>query len=285
MGFTGTNTLNSFSADSEVKNLLSDDNSEGLTLLDLLSFTYQVARGMEFLASKNVSVFKILDLGHRSQSEVCVEGRSWKTSSNGCFSLSSSPKQSREVDILWCLLFSRAFSLLGVVGMRAWGRWALCTRTASLRCARQLRVLSWSGPRQGWCCLEAGRLTLTLFLLFLGSVSTGTWLLATSSWHKGKLWRSVTLAWPETSCMIPTTCPKAAYVLSPLIWHCHAPSLESLKSGVASSHLVPIFLTSSPWDSWMGFRGSVWSTDSVARLPGCEHQLQLSPVWDLWQVT
>lgn len=39
--------------DSEVKNLLSDDDSEGLTLLDLLSFTYQVARGMEFLASKN----------------------------------------------------------------------------------------------------------------------------------------------------------------------------------------------------------------------------------------
>lgn len=39
--------------DAEVKDLLSDDNSEGLTLLDLLSFTYQVARGMEFLASKN----------------------------------------------------------------------------------------------------------------------------------------------------------------------------------------------------------------------------------------
>ncbi|XP_078250802.1 platelet-derived growth factor receptor alpha isoform X1 [Pogona vitticeps] len=38
---------------SDVKNLLSDDNSEGLSLLDLLSFTYQVARGMEFLASKN----------------------------------------------------------------------------------------------------------------------------------------------------------------------------------------------------------------------------------------
>ena len=53
-----TNALNSFPADSEVKNLLSDDNSEGLTLLDLLSFTYQVARGMEFLASKNVSVFR-----------------------------------------------------------------------------------------------------------------------------------------------------------------------------------------------------------------------------------
>ena len=53
---TSANTLNSFPADSEVKNLLSDDNSEGLTLLDLLSFTYQVARGMEFLASKNVSV-------------------------------------------------------------------------------------------------------------------------------------------------------------------------------------------------------------------------------------
>ncbi|NWU74808.1 PGFRA factor, partial [Onychorhynchus coronatus] len=42
-----------FSVESEVKNLLSDDGSEGLSLLDLLSFTYQVARGMEFLASKN----------------------------------------------------------------------------------------------------------------------------------------------------------------------------------------------------------------------------------------
>ncbi|XP_051820235.1 platelet-derived growth factor receptor alpha [Antechinus flavipes] len=40
-------------SDPEVKNLLSDDGSEGLSLLDLLSFTYQVARGMEFLASKN----------------------------------------------------------------------------------------------------------------------------------------------------------------------------------------------------------------------------------------
>ncbi|XP_028658062.1 platelet-derived growth factor receptor alpha [Erpetoichthys calabaricus] len=39
--------------ETEVNNLLSDDNSEGLTLMDLLSFTYQVARGMEFLASKN----------------------------------------------------------------------------------------------------------------------------------------------------------------------------------------------------------------------------------------
>ncbi|KAG8453680.1 hypothetical protein GDO86_000349 [Hymenochirus boettgeri] len=38
---------------SEVKTLLSDDGFEGLTLLDLLSFTYQVARGMEFLAAKN----------------------------------------------------------------------------------------------------------------------------------------------------------------------------------------------------------------------------------------
>uniref|UniRef100_H3AL18 receptor protein-tyrosine kinase n=1 Tax=Latimeria chalumnae TaxID=7897 RepID=H3AL18_LATCH len=39
--------------ESEVKSLLSDDNSEGLSFMDLLSFTYQVARGMEFLASKN----------------------------------------------------------------------------------------------------------------------------------------------------------------------------------------------------------------------------------------
>lgn len=53
MLFAGTHTLNPSPADSEVKDLLSDDNSEGLTLLDLLSFTYQVARGMEFLASKN----------------------------------------------------------------------------------------------------------------------------------------------------------------------------------------------------------------------------------------
>ncbi|KAK7133193.1 hypothetical protein R3I94_015161 [Phoxinus phoxinus] len=39
--------------DGEVENLLSDDTNEGLTTADLLSFTYQVARGMEFLASKN----------------------------------------------------------------------------------------------------------------------------------------------------------------------------------------------------------------------------------------
>lgn len=36
-------------------NLLSDNTNEGLTTTDLLSFTYQVARGMEFLSSKNVS--------------------------------------------------------------------------------------------------------------------------------------------------------------------------------------------------------------------------------------
>lgn len=41
--------------ESEVEKLLSDD-SERLTTMDLLSFTYQVARGMEFLASKNVSL-------------------------------------------------------------------------------------------------------------------------------------------------------------------------------------------------------------------------------------
>lgn len=41
--------------DNEMDNLLSDDSNEGLSTTDLLSFTYQVARGMEFLASKNVS--------------------------------------------------------------------------------------------------------------------------------------------------------------------------------------------------------------------------------------
>ncbi|XP_027001962.2 platelet-derived growth factor receptor alpha isoform X1 [Tachysurus fulvidraco] len=38
--------------ESEVEKLLSDD-TERLTTMDLLSFTYQVARGMDFLASKN----------------------------------------------------------------------------------------------------------------------------------------------------------------------------------------------------------------------------------------
>uniref|UniRef100_A0A3B4X6Q6 Platelet-derived growth factor receptor alpha n=1 Tax=Seriola lalandi dorsalis TaxID=1841481 RepID=A0A3B4X6Q6_SERLL len=37
----------------EGDNLLSDDSNEGLSTTDLLSFTYQVAKGMEFLASKN----------------------------------------------------------------------------------------------------------------------------------------------------------------------------------------------------------------------------------------
>ncbi|XP_016886800.1 platelet-derived growth factor receptor alpha isoform X3 [Cynoglossus semilaevis] len=37
----------------EMDILLSEDMNEGLTTTDLLSFTYQVARGMEFLASKN----------------------------------------------------------------------------------------------------------------------------------------------------------------------------------------------------------------------------------------
>lgn len=40
--------------------LLSEDMNEGLTTTDLLSFTYQVARGMEFLASKNVSNVYVL---------------------------------------------------------------------------------------------------------------------------------------------------------------------------------------------------------------------------------
>ncbi|KAJ3600139.1 hypothetical protein NHX12_034089 [Muraenolepis orangiensis] len=40
--------------DGEVENLLlSEDGNEGLSTTDLLSFTYQVAKGMEFLASKN----------------------------------------------------------------------------------------------------------------------------------------------------------------------------------------------------------------------------------------
>ncbi|XP_071005721.1 platelet-derived growth factor receptor alpha [Oncorhynchus clarkii lewisi] len=39
--------------DSEMDNMLSGDGNEGLSTTDLLSFTYQVARGMEFLSSKN----------------------------------------------------------------------------------------------------------------------------------------------------------------------------------------------------------------------------------------
>lgn len=86
---TSANTFHFFPADSEVKNLLSDDNSEGLTLLDLLSFTYQVARGMEFLASKNVSVQTSetsLDPG-LVLGEVSLEGELWRSQLLLCFSI------------------------------------------------------------------------------------------------------------------------------------------------------------------------------------------------------
>ncbi|CAL8309401.1 unnamed protein product [Lota lota] len=39
--------------DGEMDSLLSEDGKDGLSTTDLLSFTYQVAKGMEFLASKN----------------------------------------------------------------------------------------------------------------------------------------------------------------------------------------------------------------------------------------
>ena len=44
-------------------NLLSEDGKDGLSTTDLLSFTYQVAKGMEFLASKNVSPTSTPPLG------------------------------------------------------------------------------------------------------------------------------------------------------------------------------------------------------------------------------
>ena len=42
----------------EMDDLLSEDMNEGLTTTDLLSFTYQVAKGMEFLSSKNVRLYE-----------------------------------------------------------------------------------------------------------------------------------------------------------------------------------------------------------------------------------
>lgn len=49
------------------------------------------------------------------------------------------------------------------------------------------------------------------------SAYTVTWQLVMSFWLKEKSWRSVTLGWLETSCMIPTTSPRAAYVLLNLL--------------------------------------------------------------------
>uniref|UniRef100_A0A8C8M4E0 Platelet-derived growth factor receptor alpha n=1 Tax=Oncorhynchus tshawytscha TaxID=74940 RepID=A0A8C8M4E0_ONCTS len=49
--------------DSEMDNMLSGDGNEGLSTTDLLSFTYQVARGMEFLSSKNVKVTTVMMAG------------------------------------------------------------------------------------------------------------------------------------------------------------------------------------------------------------------------------
>lgn len=53
-------------------NLLSDNMSEGLTTTDLLSFTYQVAKGMEFLASKNVSRRHTGAKRHHAAGVVCI---------------------------------------------------------------------------------------------------------------------------------------------------------------------------------------------------------------------
>lgn len=59
--------------------MLSDDVNEGLATTDLLSFTYQVAKGMEFLASKNVRL-KFFFFTHRSTTlrslaSLCTNGR------------------------------------------------------------------------------------------------------------------------------------------------------------------------------------------------------------------
>lgn len=56
----------------EMDNLLSDNMSEGLTTTDLLSFTYQVAKGMEFLASKNVSRRHTGAKRHHAAGVVCI---------------------------------------------------------------------------------------------------------------------------------------------------------------------------------------------------------------------
>lgn len=63
----------------EMDELTSDNMDEGLSTTDLLSFTYQVAKGMEFLASKNVSSVP----GETGDDTALLGG--WGTHASPCF--------------------------------------------------------------------------------------------------------------------------------------------------------------------------------------------------------